>query len=184
MQLLAITQVIITDIWNQSTHFFKSNKINLPVCYLTECSGGGRVRVRWLLLYTLLRNPALILMRKRKTLTQNDNQDPLLLARTITSQAQQANELVNNKTPKTEPTQLDIWKNFSSWNWFLETSVSVSISVKTDCMFQNWRLCLKLWGHPLYMLLHYWQNRSFCLRFWYKEPKWLMNHLHVNFFDQ
>jgi len=78
------------------------------VCYLTECSGGGRVRVRWLLLYTLLRNPALILMRKRKTLTQNDNQDPLLLARTITSQAQQANELVNNKTPKTEPTQLDI----------------------------------------------------------------------------
>ncbi|XP_056120558.1 STRA6-like [Rhinichthys klamathensis goyatoka] len=74
----------------------------------TGCSGGGRVRVRWLLLYTLLRNPALILMRKRKTLTQNDNQDPLLLARTITSQAQQANELVNNKTPETEPRQLDI----------------------------------------------------------------------------
>ncbi|CAM4499872.1 unnamed protein product [Leuciscus chuanchicus] len=74
----------------------------------TGCSVGGRVRVRWLLLYTLLRNPALILMRKRKTLTQNDNQDPLLLARTITSQAQQANELVNNKTPETEPTQLDI----------------------------------------------------------------------------
>ncbi|XDV14702.1 hypothetical protein PO909_014913 [Leuciscus waleckii] len=74
----------------------------------TGCSVGGRVRVRWLLLYTLLRNPALILMRKRKTLTQNDNQDPLLLARTITSQAQQANELVNTKTPETEPTQLDI----------------------------------------------------------------------------
>ncbi|XP_067298116.1 STRA6-like [Pseudorasbora parva] len=73
----------------------------------TGCSAGGRVRVRWLLLYTLLRNPALILLRKKKKLTHNDNQDPLLLARTITSQAQ-ADELVNNKTAKTEPTQLDI----------------------------------------------------------------------------
>ncbi|RXN04875.1 stimulated by retinoic acid gene 6 -like protein [Labeo rohita] len=52
--------------------------------------GGGRVRVRWLLLYTLLRNPSLILLRKRTKLNQNDNHDPLLLARAITSQAQQA----------------------------------------------------------------------------------------------
>uniref|UniRef100_A0A672JW45 Stimulated by retinoic acid gene 6 protein homolog n=1 Tax=Sinocyclocheilus grahami TaxID=75366 RepID=A0A672JW45_SINGR len=74
----------------------------------TRCSVGGRVRVRWLLLYTLLRNPALILLRKRKKTNQNDNQDPLLLARAITSQAQQAAELVNNKTPETEPTQSDI----------------------------------------------------------------------------
>ncbi|XP_051761303.1 STRA6-like [Ctenopharyngodon idella] len=74
----------------------------------TGCSVGGRVRVRWLLLYTLLRNPALILLRKRKKLTQIDSQDPLLMARTITSQAQQADELVNNKTAETEPTQLDI----------------------------------------------------------------------------
>ncbi|XP_016347238.1 STRA6-like isoform X1 [Sinocyclocheilus anshuiensis] len=72
----------------------------------TRCSVGGRVRVRWLLLYTLLRNPALILLRKKTN--QNDNQDPLLLARAITSQAQQAAELVNNKTPDTEPTQSDI----------------------------------------------------------------------------
>lgn len=64
--------------------------------------------MRWLLLYTLLRNPALILLRKRKKLTQIDSQDPLLMARTITSQAQQADELVNNKTAETEPTQLDI----------------------------------------------------------------------------
>uniref|UniRef100_A0A673G2W0 Stimulated by retinoic acid gene 6 protein homolog n=1 Tax=Sinocyclocheilus rhinocerous TaxID=307959 RepID=A0A673G2W0_9TELE len=74
----------------------------------TRCSVGGRVRVRWLLLYTLLRNPALILLRKRKKTNQNDNQDPLLLARAIPSQAQQAAELVNNKTPETEPTQSDI----------------------------------------------------------------------------
>ncbi|ROI15953.1 Stimulated by retinoic acid gene 6 protein-like [Anabarilius grahami] len=74
----------------------------------TGRSVGGRVRVRWLLLYTLLRNPALILLRKRKKLTQIDNQDPLLMVRTITSQAQQADELVNNKTAETEPTQLDI----------------------------------------------------------------------------
>uniref|UniRef100_A0A8C1Z1A1 STRA6-like n=1 Tax=Cyprinus carpio TaxID=7962 RepID=A0A8C1Z1A1_CYPCA len=69
---------------------------------------GGRVRVRWLLTYTLLRNPALILLRKRKKTKQNDNQDPLLLARAITSQAQQAAELVNNKTPETEPIQSEI----------------------------------------------------------------------------
>ncbi|XP_026122587.1 stimulated by retinoic acid gene 6 protein-like [Carassius auratus] len=71
-------------------------------------TGGGRVRVRWLLLYTLLRNPALILLRKRKMLAQNDSQDPLFLARAITSQAQQAAELVNDKTAETEPTQSDI----------------------------------------------------------------------------
>lgn len=64
--------------------------------------------MRWLLLYTLLRNPALILLRKRKKLTHIDTQDPLLMARAITSQAQQADELVNNKTAETEPTQLDI----------------------------------------------------------------------------
>uniref|UniRef100_A0A673GWG6 Stimulated by retinoic acid gene 6 protein homolog n=2 Tax=Sinocyclocheilus rhinocerous TaxID=307959 RepID=A0A673GWG6_9TELE len=74
----------------------------------TGCSVEGRVRVRWLLLYTLLRNPALILLRKRKISAQNDNQDPLLLARAITSQAQQAAELDNNKTAETEPTQSDI----------------------------------------------------------------------------
>uniref|UniRef100_A0A9J7Y5B9 STRA6-like n=1 Tax=Cyprinus carpio carpio TaxID=630221 RepID=A0A9J7Y5B9_CYPCA len=74
----------------------------------TGCSVGGRVRVRWLLLYTLLRNPALILLRKRKKLAQNDNQDPLILARAVTSQAQQAAELDNNKTAETEPTQSDI----------------------------------------------------------------------------
>lgn len=60
------------------------------------CSVGGRVRVRWLLLYTLLRNPKLILLRKRKPQDKHDNQDPLLLARTITSQAQQANGLASN----------------------------------------------------------------------------------------
>nr|XP_055061822.1 STRA6-like isoform X1 [Misgurnus anguillicaudatus] len=60
------------------------------------CSVGGRVRVRWLLLYTLLRNPALILLRKKKPQYNHDNQDPLLLARTITSQAQQASGLVSN----------------------------------------------------------------------------------------
>lgn len=60
------------------------------------CSVGGRVRVRWLLLYTLLRNPALILLRKRKPQYNHDNQDPLLLARTITSQAQQASGLASN----------------------------------------------------------------------------------------
>uniref|UniRef100_A0A8C1M9P6 STRA6-like n=1 Tax=Cyprinus carpio TaxID=7962 RepID=A0A8C1M9P6_CYPCA len=74
----------------------------------TGCSVGGRIRVRWLLLYTLLRNPALIMLRKRKKLAQNDNQDPLILARAVTSQAQQAAELDNNKTAETEPTQSDI----------------------------------------------------------------------------
>ncbi|KAI7811404.1 putative STRA6-like [Triplophysa rosa] len=62
----------------------------------TGCSVGVRVRVRWLLLYTLLRNPKLILLRKRKPQDHHDNQDPLLIARTITSQAQQANGLVSN----------------------------------------------------------------------------------------
>ncbi|KAA0722505.1 Stimulated by retinoic acid gene 6 protein-like [Triplophysa tibetana] len=57
---------------------------------------GGRVRVRWLLLYTLLRNPKLILLRKRKPADYQDNQDPLFVARTIASQAQQANGLVSN----------------------------------------------------------------------------------------
>ncbi|XP_051559738.1 stimulated by retinoic acid gene 6 protein-like [Myxocyprinus asiaticus] len=74
----------------------------------TGCSVGGRVRVRWLLLYTLLRNPALILLRKRKKQELYENQDPLLLARAITSQAQQADGFVVNKTVETEPTQSNI----------------------------------------------------------------------------
>lgn len=96
----------------------------LCLCCLAGCSVGGRVCVRWLLLYTLLRNPALILLRKRKKTNQNDNQDPLLLARAITSQAQQAAGLVSNKTAETEPTQSDIWIR--------------SLGVNTDSMIQNW----------------------------------------------
>ncbi|XP_005159856.2 STRA6-like isoform X2 [Danio rerio] len=73
----------------------------------TGCSVGGRVRLRWLVLYTLLRNPSLILLRKTKKLPQTDSPDPLLLARAITSQAQQA-DAVCNKTAETEPAPLDI----------------------------------------------------------------------------
>lgn len=154
----------------------------MPVCCLIGCSVGGRVRVRWLLLYTLLRNPALIMMRKRQTLTQNDNQDPLLLARTITSQAQQANELVNNKTPETEPRQLDIWKNFSFWNWFLESrAVSGCLSV--------WRqtACFKtedcVWN---FEVLHCiccctTDKRDFCLFDTKNQNDWLI--CMSNFFD-
>ncbi|XP_022537430.2 STRA6-like [Astyanax mexicanus] len=43
---------------------------------------GGRVRVRWLLFYTLLKNPKLILLRKRRSSTPKD---PLAIARAMTS---------------------------------------------------------------------------------------------------
>ncbi len=113
----------------------------MPVCCLTGCSVGGRVRVRWLLLYTLLRNPALILLRKRKKLNQNDNQDPLLLARAITSQAQQAADLVNNKTAETEPTESDtgssVWTQTLIQNW---SFVSVTIALLTKLTFRGYRL--------------------------------------------
>ncbi|TRY85746.1 hypothetical protein DNTS_031924 [Danionella cerebrum] len=71
------------------------------------CSVGGRARVRWLLLYTLLRNPSLILLRKRNKLTLVDNHDPLLLARALFSQTQQADS-AEDKTDEKEPTQSDV----------------------------------------------------------------------------
>ncbi|XP_062865140.1 STRA6-like [Trichomycterus rosablanca] len=57
---------------------------------------GGKNRTRWLLFYTLLKNPKLILLRKRH---QNDilhsNQDPLEIARVMTSQIKYTDSLVN-----------------------------------------------------------------------------------------
>ncbi|KAK3507703.1 hypothetical protein QTP70_034715 [Hemibagrus guttatus] len=51
----------------------------------TELPGLSRVRTRWLLLYTLLRNPKLILLRKRHHSNNlHSNQDPLAIARVIT----------------------------------------------------------------------------------------------------
>ncbi|KAL6467242.1 hypothetical protein MHYP_G00250460 [Metynnis hypsauchen] len=47
-----------------------------------DCPGGGRVRARWLLFYTLLKNPKLILLRKRQSPVP---QDPLAIARAMTS---------------------------------------------------------------------------------------------------
>ncbi|XP_037388597.1 stimulated by retinoic acid gene 6 protein-like [Pygocentrus nattereri] len=47
-----------------------------------DCPVGGRVRVRWLLFYTLLKNPKLILLRKRQSPIP---QDPLAIARVMTS---------------------------------------------------------------------------------------------------
>ncbi|KAF7686645.1 hypothetical protein HF521_015038 [Silurus meridionalis] len=49
----------------------------------------SRVRTRWLLLYTLLRNPKLILLRKRHhNHNLHSDQDPLTIARVITTSSQ------------------------------------------------------------------------------------------------
>lgn len=54
-----------------------------------EFPGVSRVRTRWLLLYTLLRNPRLILWRKRHHSNNlHSDQDPLVLARVITTASQ------------------------------------------------------------------------------------------------
>ncbi|GAA6091216.1 STRA6-like, partial [Tachysurus ichikawai] len=54
-----------------------------------EFPGISRVRTRWLLLYTMLRNPKLILLRKRHhSNNHNSNQDPLTIARVITMSSQ------------------------------------------------------------------------------------------------
>ncbi|XP_066517803.1 STRA6-like [Hoplias malabaricus] len=47
-----------------------------------DSPAGGRVRVRWLLFYTLLKNPKLILLRKRQNPVPHD---PLTFARAMTS---------------------------------------------------------------------------------------------------
>ncbi|KAM9449496.1 stimulated by retinoic acid gene 6 protein-like isoform 2-T4 [Clarias gariepinus] len=55
----------------------------------TEFPGGSRVRTRWLLLYTLLRNPKVILLRKgHHSNILLSNQDPLTIARVITMTSQ------------------------------------------------------------------------------------------------
>ncbi|XP_072525676.1 stimulated by retinoic acid gene 6 protein-like [Salminus brasiliensis] len=48
----------------------------------TDGPAGGRVRVRWLLFYTLLKNPKLILLRKQRSPAPKD---PLAIARAMTS---------------------------------------------------------------------------------------------------
>ncbi|MCI4395119.1 hypothetical protein PGIGA_G00176730 [Pangasianodon gigas] len=54
-----------------------------------EFPGVSRVRTRWLLLYTLLRNPKLILLRKRHHSNNlYSNQDPLTIARAIMMSSQ------------------------------------------------------------------------------------------------
>ncbi|XP_060720696.1 STRA6-like isoform X2 [Tachysurus vachellii] len=54
-----------------------------------EFPGVSRVRTRWLLLYTMLRNPKLILVRKRHhSNNPNSNEDPLNIARVITMSSQ------------------------------------------------------------------------------------------------
>ncbi|XP_068079466.2 STRA6-like isoform X3 [Danio rerio] len=92
---------------SQNSDQNKEDELRKKLVLHTGCSVGGRVRLRWLVLYTLLRNPSLILLRKTKKLPQTDSPDPLLLARAITSQAQQA-DAVCNKTAETEPAPLDI----------------------------------------------------------------------------
>ncbi|XP_076869368.1 STRA6-like [Brachyhypopomus gauderio] len=52
----------------------------------TDCPAGGRIRTRWLLFYTLLKNPELIRLRKR----QRDILDPLALAWVMTSHTEAA----------------------------------------------------------------------------------------------
>ncbi|XP_053533388.1 STRA6-like isoform X2 [Ictalurus punctatus] len=54
-----------------------------------EFPGVSRVHTRWLLLYTLLRNPELILLRKRHHSNNlQGNQDPITIARVITMSSQ------------------------------------------------------------------------------------------------
>ncbi|KAB5518627.1 hypothetical protein PHYPO_G00168160 [Pangasianodon hypophthalmus] len=54
-----------------------------------EFPGVSRVRTRWLLLYTLLRNPKIILLRKRHHSNNlHSNQDPLTIARVIMMSSQ------------------------------------------------------------------------------------------------
>ncbi|TRY85743.1 hypothetical protein DNTS_031924 [Danionella cerebrum] len=104
---LAITQQSELDQTGLDTPMLPSNVNQMKVSRVTGCSVGGRARVRWLLLYTLLRNPSLILLRKRNKLTLVDNHDPLLLARALFSQTQQADS-AEDKTDEKEPTQSDV----------------------------------------------------------------------------
>lgn len=91
-----------------------------------EFPGPGRVRTRWLLLYTLLRNPKLILLRKRHHHSNNlqGNQDPLSIARVITMSSQlETNRCIRQRNDD------EATANFQSLSSNTENTLHPDISV-------------------------------------------------------
>ncbi|XP_012686734.1 STRA6-like isoform X1 [Clupea harengus] len=69
-----------------------------------ESDTEGRVKGRWLLLYTLQRNPQLILLRKNRSVSLQENYNAITAARVMESQAKQSPDPVTQPTPRPDQT--------------------------------------------------------------------------------
>lgn len=66
--------------------------------WFIESGRGGRVKGRWLLFYTLLRNPQLILLRKNRSMSPRENHKATTAAWVMASQVEPSQDLVTQAT--------------------------------------------------------------------------------------